>query len=189
MKTPRPASDQEIELWVERCKRIKLTNEIKKIHELNKRKEFDERVKKYMEATDIEALIGLVIREAKINEEKDLIILDTNKGLRYLTWEGECCSVCFLAHVSGADNLIGAEILDVYESEWKEVSSNDEETLESMGINIKTNKGYITFETRLEHNGAYSGDILISSLYPLDGYYNPRYAGENFPVMKKLEDF
>lgn len=190
MKTPRPASEQEIQLWLDRCERIKLANEIKELQELNERREFEEKVKKYAEAIDLGSLIGLVVREARINNEKDLVILDTNKGKRYLTWEGECCSTCFLAHVSGAINLIGATILDVYESEWKEVSSNNEDVVESMGTNIQTNKGYVTFEARLEHNGAYSGNILISSSYPLDQYHCPRYAySEDFPETYTLEDF
>lgn len=137
---------------------------------------------------DIDSLAGLEVQSAHINEENDLIQLNTNRGTLYLSWVGDCCAQCFLAHVSGTQFLIDATILSAEHSEWVDTSdSNREEgyVIESMGTTIKTSKGTVTFESRVSHNGYYGGWIRISDI-PLDQYDDKI---EDFSALRPLEDF
>lgn len=135
-----------------------------------------------------EALVGRKILNASINEHKDLVVLETDKGILYLTWEGDCCATCYIEHLSGSEALVDSTILEVYHSKWKSIKDDEDDVIESMGTNIKTTKGYVTFETRLEHNGYYSGTILVSDKAPLDQYLDRRYNNK-MPKLKPLEDF
>lgn len=107
-----------------------------------------------MRSESMQQLVNTIIKSTKVNPENDKILLETDQGNFFLSWVGDCCSHCFIANISGSENLVDAKILEVEHSEWKDVSRNDDyEVLESMGTKIKTSKGYVTIETRLSHNG------------------------------------
>jgi hypothetical protein len=111
----------------------------------------------------IKSLIGQKILSAFINPEKTAVLLKTNNGDFYLKWEGECCAECYIAHVNGADLLVGSTILSAENTEWTSISSEEEYmALETMGTKFITTKGYVDIETRLSHNGYYSGEITVS---------------------------
>lgn len=139
--------------------------------------------------TDLKVLVGRTVTEAFINQDRDYVMLHTTTGPLFLTWVGDCCAHCYLAHVSGADVLVGAAISDAYNTEWAREERSDYDVIESMGTTIKTNKGYVTFESRVEHNGYYGGSLLISGDEPLDQYHYPKYEWDEKPEMKTLEDF
>lgn len=130
--------------------------------------------------SNLNLLIGRKIISAKINQEKDVIVLYTDKGDLFLSWVGSCCSKCFIAHISGSDELIGSVINEIIHSEWKNISNGGldedhdylEPVINSMGTTIKTDKGWVSIETRHSSNGYYSGWINISTQYPLDQYDN-----------------
>ncbi len=142
-----------------------------------------------MKDLGIEALIGRKVLSASINAKNDLVVLDTDKGNLYLTWEGDCCAKCFLANINGSENLIDAKILKVENKEWDATQVDEFEVIESMGTTIKTDKGFVDLETRLEHNGYYGGEILVSDDEPMDTYHSPRYENNKLPKLKKLKDF
>lgn len=144
-----------------------------------------------MEELGIQALVGRKVLSAEINNENDLLVLDTDKGKLYLTWEGDCCAHCYLYHITGSEYLIGATINEVTSSNWKDISIADEyEVMESMGTNIRTDKGWVTFESRVEHNGFYGGQIQVSDDKPMNQYGSPRYGTEHKqPKLKTLKDF
>lgn len=147
-----------------------------------------------MKDLGIEALVGRKVLSAAINDENDLVILETDGGKLFLTWEGGCCSKCYLAHVSGVEFLIGHTIIEAENAEWQKPAGADdlERVVESMGTKIKTDKGYVNFDSRLEHNGYYSGEILVSDVEPMDQYGSPRYDAEYDPfpkIMNPLSDF
>lgn len=136
------------------------------------------------------ALVGQTVTAAWINEERDLVVLDTTSGRRlYLTWVGDCCAHCFLANVSGADALIGAEVVEVESAEWVVEREGEFDVVESMGTKIRTTRGYVTFESRLEHNGYYGGEIMVSDTSPMDQYHEHRYRADDLPGLKPLTDF
>lgn len=116
-----------------------------------------------MEYLDTNDLVGLEVKNALVNPSNDVVLLETDKGNFYLSWYGDCCANCFLANFNGIDSLIGSTILEVNHSEWTNLSNDDDyEVVDSMGTNIKTTKGYVSFETRVSHNGYYGGSINIT---------------------------
>jgi hypothetical protein len=145
-----------------------------------------------MSSIGIEALVGRKIVSASINLQKDYVVLETDKGKLFLTWEGDCCAHCFLANVSGVSDLIGATILSAENAGWSEQVQVDPiedpgSVTQSMGTNIRTDKGYVTFESRVEHNGYYGGKLLISDYGPIDAYSSLRDVSKE--TMVPLEDF
>lgn len=125
----------------------------------------------------IEKLVGLKIFSAAINEDHDIVILVTDHGVRFLTWVGDCCSTCFLAHVNGTDSLMGGTILRVADTEWKTEKDDREDFAreQSMGTTIYTDLGTATFETRLQDNGYYDGKIIVSEKEPIGQYSDPMF--------------
>jgi len=130
-----------------------------------------------MHNQDIKSIIGRKVLEARINEEKNYVYLLTDKGPVHLTWVGECCASCYIAHVEGSDYLSGTTIISVENAEWTR-KDTDGKTIVSMGTNIKTNKGHISIETRLEHNVYYRGEINVSYSLPIGQYSSPRHIDQ-----------
>lgn len=142
-----------------------------------------------MKDLGIGALVGRTVLGSSINEDRDLMVLSTDKGNLYITWEGDCCAKCFLANVSGSEYLEGSTILEAENAEWKDVSRSEEdyEVLESMGTKIKTSSGYVTMESRVSHNGHYGGSIMVSDVGPMDQYHSRR--GIDNTTLVPLTDF
>lgn len=122
----------------------------------------------YHKSLDLDSLVGCTIESAIINDNKDIVILTTDKGKFFLTFVGSCCAKCFLANVNGANNLIST-ITKVESSEWIKIY-DDYGCEETMGVKFTTLKGYVDFETRVEHNGYYGGWIQVSKEGPLNQY-------------------
>jgi len=145
----------------------------------------------HMKDDGLASLVGLKVTEAFVNADKDVVVLKTADGDRYLSWHGDCCAHCFLANVEGAENLKGAEILTVECAEWVQGEDKENyEVIDSMGTKIKTTKGYVALETRVEHNGYYGGEISVSKICPIGQYSNPMYGEKNNVVeFTELQDF
>lgn len=143
-----------------------------------------------MKDLGLEALVGRKVTSAAINAEKDFVVLETTTGKLYLTWTGDCCARCFLANVAGADALVDATIKSAENAEWKTLKDDEaaDDVVETMGTTIKTDKGTVTFESRLEHNGYYGGEIQVSDDEPMDQYSSPRESWQN-EALKPLADF
>lgn len=138
---------------------------------------------------NLNELVGKRINKILINETKDILIFYTYNELYYMTFVGDCCAHCFMAHVSGYQRYF--TILDAESSEWGETSSKSDrescEVKEQMGVKIKTDKGYLDIDTRVEHNGYYGGEVKLSTNCPLDQYSVP-WCLEN-EKFKELQDF
>lgn len=144
----------------------------------------------------IHALVGRKVKKANINPEKDCVVLDCEDGRLYITWVGDCCAKCYLAHVNGIDNLFAETITAADHAEWVRQEEKDEydEVTETLGTKIITTKGYVDFESRVEHNGYYGGRILISDDEPMDEYCTPKYPTDEekkefVMSLKGLRDF
>jgi hypothetical protein len=88
---------------------------------------------------------------------------------------GDCCNTVYINHFQGADVvgegntfdlLRGALVTAVEEKEWVAIDDepDDEDSwvdncVEDGFFTISTDRGYIDFEVRNEHNGYYSGHI------------------------------
>ena len=135
----------------------------------------------------MKSLIGCKVEKAEINKENNLVVLTTDKGSFYLSFQGDCCAQCYLAHANGVDNLVGSTINDVEQSEWVSDDTEDYSVTETMGVKLTTSKGYVDFETRVEHNGYYGGYILVDQVGPLDQYNSYLYI--NPLELVTLKDF
>lgn len=113
---------------------------------------------------DMGNLIGKKVTKAFIDDKKTSVILQLEEEIIQLTWQGDCCAICFLAHVNGIENLINSKIVYIQNTEWKPIIYEDCDVVEQMGTNIKTDKGFVDFESRLEHNGYYGGGIEINKI-------------------------
>ena len=115
-------------------------------------------------------LIGQRINGIFVNDTHDRVAFRTNEG-RYLGFytSGECCNNVYINHLSGTevlgegnsfDLLRGALVLGVEEKEWVAIDEHDcGECVEDGFFTIKTDRGYIDFEVRNEHNGYYGGHV------------------------------
>lgn len=154
-----------------------------------------------MNNQDLNRLIGLKITSAVINETNDVIeltvvqdtvvdALSQDEGNLYITFEGECCAKCYVYHVNGAENLVGATITNAETTSWITNPEPDPpayEVIETMGLMLTTTKGYVAFETRLEHNGYYGGALVITRGSVQD-VYSLRYDDEIYKF-RELKDF
>lgn len=111
---------------------------------------------------EIENLVGKKITSMFLHEDKKSIKLLTTTNMLYtLSWWGDCCSDCYIETLQNHDALRNAEITSIEHKTYK-VTRDMCDVIESMGTTIKTSKGYVDIETRLEHNGYYSGYVHLS---------------------------
>ena len=114
-------------------------------------------------------LIGQRINGIFVNEDHNQVAFRTTEG-RYLGFFtcGDCCNTVYINHLSGADVvgkgnsfdlLRGALVLGVEEKEWVQQESDGYDVIEDGFFTIQTDRGYIDFEVRNEHNGYYGGHI------------------------------
>jgi hypothetical protein len=144
---------------------------------------------------ELTSLINKTLNKAFINDDNDLILLDVGSGddrrILYLTFSGDCCAKCFVAHVSGVPSR-KVTIKQAYTTEWVDKSSwfkkDTDDVVESMGLTLVTTEGTMTIETRVEHNGYYGGNVELSDRGPTDsyGYLSSAYLETTF---RELEDF
>ena len=116
-------------------------------------------------------LIGRRINGILVTPNHNRFAFRTVEGelLIYYT-SGDCCNTVYLNHFMGAnvvggnsfDMLRGAVVLGAEEKEWVNVDNEDKESwnvVEDGFFTIRTDRGYIDFEVRNEHNGYYSGHV------------------------------
>lgn len=128
--------------------------------------------------SDLQKLIGKRINGIFLNQDATNVVFRCVGG-EYLGFyvSGDCCNTVYINHFQGADVvgdgntfdlLRGALVLGTEEKEWvtlDEVDDDDDEeswsaeVVEDGFFTIKTDRGYIDFEVRNEHNGYYSGHI------------------------------
>ena len=116
-------------------------------------------------------LIGQRINGIFVNDSHNQVAFRTTEG-RYLGFYtcGDCCNNVYVNHFSGAgvvgegnsfDLLRGALVLAVEEKGWSEdrADENGFEVIQDGFFTIRTDRGYIDFEVRNEHNGYYGGHL------------------------------
>ena len=122
-------------------------------------------------------LVGHRINGIFLNADNTRVVFRTTEGqdFGYYT-SGDCCNTVYINHFQGKDVigegntfdlLRGALVLSTEEKEWVTIDIEDEhddeswhdECVEDGFFTIKTDRGYIDFEVRNEHNGYYSGHL------------------------------
>jgi hypothetical protein len=122
---------------------------------------------------NLETLAGRHIVSAHFDKATGFVELVSNDPIPYhsltkvhiirLMPECDCCSHCYIQHVSGADTLQNATIASVETLETRTENDPDGDVLDVWGHRITTNKGTCTIEMRLVHNGYYSGQFVLSA--------------------------
>ncbi len=116
-------------------------------------------------------LLNKTITKVEIGRDNTLLVFvtDLEERIGYES-EGDCCSVSWFSNITGLENLIGQEVLEVVaREEWTAGEQTDAEELykkeygyepESLalyGWMLKTKKGTCDIEFRNESNGYYGG--------------------------------
>ena len=139
-------------------------------------------------------LIGKRINGIFLNGDNTRVVFRTIEDERIGFYvHGDCCNTVYINHFQGADVvgegnafdiLRGALVTAVEEKEWVQIDDDEvdaddqswsDSCVEDGFFTIKTNRGYIDFEVRNEHNGYYSGhieelddkDAVLDDLYAL----------------------
>ena len=138
-------------------------------------------------------LVGKRINGIFLNEDHTKVVFRTieDERIGFYT-HGDCCNTVYINHFQGADVvgegntfdlLRGALVTAVEEKEWvsidDDIDADDQswmdDCVEDGFFTIRTDRGYIDFEVRNEHNGYYSGhveeldekDAVLDGMYPL----------------------
>lgn len=140
----------------------------------------------------LKRLVGKRINGIFLNGDNTKVVFRTIEDERIGFYVyGDCCNTVYINHFQGVDVvgegntfdlLRGALVTDVEEKEWVAIDDSEQdedswhdECVEDGFFTIRTNRGYIDFEVRNEHNGYYSGhideleekDTELDDLYPL----------------------
>jgi hypothetical protein len=120
-------------------------------------------------------LVGKRINGIFLNEDHNKVVFRTieDEVIGFYVY-GDCCNTVYINHFQGRDVvgegntfdlLRGALVTAVEEKEWvtlddeQDEDSWHDECVEDGFFTIRTDRGYIDFEVRNEHNGYYSGHI------------------------------
>lgn len=116
-------------------------------------------------------LIGKRINGIFVNGEQDQVLFRTTEG-RYLGFatSGDCCNTVYINHLCGAnvvgegnsfDLLRGALVTRAEDKGWSENVTDVEgwSVTQDGFFTITTDRGFIDFEVRNEHNGYYGGHV------------------------------
>lgn len=136
-------------------------------------------------------LVGRRINGIFLNEDRNKVVFRTIEDERIGFYVyGDCCNTVYINHFQGRDVigegnafdlLRGALVTAVEEKEWVTIDAEQDENswhdecVEDGFFTIRTDRGYIDFEVRNEHNGYYSGHIddcdeagsMLDDLLPL----------------------
>ena len=120
-------------------------------------------------ANSADKYYGRKIAGAEINE--NFLRLCFTDGQNIWIWDDgqSCCESRYITCDDNVKDLIGGTLIGI---EAKKVSNiTDEykeydEVHEQVFIEIKTDKGFITFTTHNEHNGCYGGFVLTITEKP-----------------------
>ena len=121
-------------------------------------------------------LVGKRINGIFLNEDHNRVVFRTTEDERIGFYtSGDCCNDVYINHFQGEDVigegntfdlLRGALVLATEEKEWVTIDAEevDEDSwtqgcVEDGFFTIRTDRGYIDFEVRNEHNGYYSGHL------------------------------
>jgi len=105
-------------------------------------------------------LVGYVINEMKIADDKKAVLFKTDKGDVVAKMDGDCCSYTWAEHIEIVS--FPATVLDVEDIDMPDLGSCDDyEVIAYYGCKITTDKGHIIIDYRNSSNGYYGGNIAF----------------------------
>jgi hypothetical protein len=112
---------------------------------------------------DLEKLIGKTVTGLRISEEKQFLTFETTSGEFGYYTDGDCCSISWIEHFEGVENLIGKAILKIEEKDISARPDPDPEDhgcLQIYGFEFTTEKGTALLDFRNDSNGYYGGNLI-----------------------------
>lgn len=105
-------------------------------------------------------MLGNVLKSVELSLDKENIFFIFQDGLKVSgDVEGDCCSNSWIEHLELPDNVDGAKIISIYESDpvTNDREGDSYEVIKVYSISFKTDKGEIILEFRNSSNGYYGG--------------------------------
>jgi hypothetical protein len=122
---------------------------------------------------NLRGLVGRTILQARKAPSGELFLsLSGGEAIKLVPY-GDCCSHCYIQHVSGADALQGgtvARVEDIASDPTDAERAAASEVVDGFGHRITTNHGVCTIDMRLEHNGYYGGSLDVMMSDGTDGH-------------------
>lgn len=113
---------------------------------------------------NLDLLVDETIVQAFLNEGYIYLSLDTGRNIA-LVPEGDCCANCYINGINFSEQLLGTIIsvdeLDGGQEIEKTESGYEGNHIDIWGHRIHTTQGFCTIDMRTEHNGYYSGRLLM----------------------------
>jgi hypothetical protein len=114
-----------------------------------------------------ELMKGAKVSQLIIDENEDVLIFITDKGVFKWVTYGDCCSHTWFADIIGVECLINHVIQDVHDIDIPESYNLEDgrckqEVDSAYGVQIVTERGYCDIIFRNSSNGYYGGNIKIS---------------------------
>lgn len=108
---------------------------------------------------DFKELIDKKIINVYLNDVRNILLFEDSNNILY-SYEcyGDCCAISYIASFSNIQALLGEIIFKVDLKESKREGIEDG-VIDTCFYTISTNKGFIDFDLRTEHNGYYYGWI------------------------------
>jgi hypothetical protein len=118
-------------------------------------------------------LIGERINSIFLNEDNNRLVIRTIEGREFYYYtSGDCCNTVWINHMTGVnvlgegntfDLLRGALVTGAEDKGWGENRSDEDEydVIQDGFFTLITDRGYIDFEVRNNHNGYYGGSFEV----------------------------
>lgn len=119
---------------------------------------------------EVTELLGKVLQEIDISEDKDEILFTSNDGTRYKMYhDQECCEGVYVEDICGdLANIIGSPLLMAEEATSNEnpegCNLEDQDSFTWTFYKFATAKGYVTIRWYGESNGYYSESVSFKKL-------------------------
>ena len=109
-----------------------------------------------------EELVGQTVVDLRLEKEGATLIIKTDKYKYTFVAEGDCCAVAYVLPIEKDDleAFLGNKIVQANVGEYKTDSSAYGQT-DTEFYHLRTHGGDITLELRTEHNGYYSGWLMM----------------------------
>lgn len=129
-------------------------------------------------------LVGKVINEMKIADDKKAILFVTNEGEIIAKTDGDCCSSTWVEHIELPVNGFPAKVTAVEELDMPDLGQPDKyDVIAYYGCKIITDKGEIIIDYRNESHGYYGGNLS----WPDDDYFYGGVYGQNISKQNWIE--
>lgn len=121
------------------------------------------------------ALIGKVIKEIKIAQDREALLFITEDGEIRAKVDGDCCSCSWIENVDLPVNGFPATVTAAEDILMPDLGNGDAECRQYYGYKLTTDKGDIVIDYRNDSNGYYGGSIWFPDSDP--DAYNRYYGG------------